>query len=316
MKTETILILERGDLIEINQNKDIDLIMAADFKPGFLEPMQISPIVIFKDNSGDIKTLKDRYNCKENRAQIVARRILENSTFGALGKPSYGSMVDPEAKYPVTYTIKQDGTKVIENTFLLGKDMTENQIKELFDNGTLERIKFLKDSVKLTQTGYAGLDKNGKKVDRREFPDALPLPYNPALNIPYPKSVGKIRQIIMLETNERTKIVLNHRTKKLDEFMGFSDDFDRSKYIPNHEKSFMEFQNLYSISNGDIENNDWILDTRNGKIAQNVNNVIKEFNPAIRKIELSTNKEVTPDGIMSWASVQKFINEYNAEDGK
>jgi len=50
-------------------------------------------------------------------------------------KINYAIMVDAELKYPVTYTIKQDGTKVIENTFLLGKDMTENQIKELYENG-------------------------------------------------------------------------------------------------------------------------------------------------------------------------------------
>lgn len=42
-------------------------------------------------------------------------------------------MVDADTKYPVTYTVKQDGTKIIEDTFLLGKDLTENQIQELID---------------------------------------------------------------------------------------------------------------------------------------------------------------------------------------
>jgi len=37
--------------------------------------------------------------------------------------------VNPSQVYPVTYTIKQDGTKVYKNTWLLGKDLTENQIK-------------------------------------------------------------------------------------------------------------------------------------------------------------------------------------------
>lgn len=46
---------------------------------------------------------------------------------------NYGSMVDADNKYPVTYTVKQDGTKIIEDTFLLGKDLTENQIQELID---------------------------------------------------------------------------------------------------------------------------------------------------------------------------------------
>jgi hypothetical protein len=48
---------------------------------------------------------------------------------------NYGIMVNQKNKYPVTYTIKHDGTKVIENTFLLGEDMTQNQIKELHDKG-------------------------------------------------------------------------------------------------------------------------------------------------------------------------------------
>ena len=53
------------------------------------------------------------------------------------------------------------------------------------------RIKLLRESLALTQTGYAGIDKNGNKVDRRQFPDAIPLQYNPSLNIPHPKEVEK-----------------------------------------------------------------------------------------------------------------------------
>lgn len=50
---------------------------------------------------------------------------------------NYAKMIDADKKYPVTYTIKQDGTKVIENTYLLGKDLTENQIKELVEKGII-----------------------------------------------------------------------------------------------------------------------------------------------------------------------------------
>ncbi len=39
--------------------------------------------------------------------------------------------INPEKLYPVSYTIKQDGTKIYENTFLLGKDLTEKQIEQL-----------------------------------------------------------------------------------------------------------------------------------------------------------------------------------------
>lgn len=45
---------------------------------------------------------------------------------------NYGSMVEENSHYPVSYTFKHDGTKVIGNTMLKGGDMTENQIKELF----------------------------------------------------------------------------------------------------------------------------------------------------------------------------------------
>ena len=41
-------------------------------------------------------------------------------------------MVEENSHYPVTYTIKQNREKIIENTMLKGRDMTENQIKELF----------------------------------------------------------------------------------------------------------------------------------------------------------------------------------------
>jgi len=51
---------------------------------------------------------------------------------------NYAIMVEENSHYPVSYTIKQDGTKVIENTMLKGGDMTENQIKELFFLGYFE----------------------------------------------------------------------------------------------------------------------------------------------------------------------------------
>lgn len=48
---------------------------------------------------------------------------------------NWALLVDPEKEYPVSYTIKQDGTKVNKPAILLGKDLTENQIKELRQNG-------------------------------------------------------------------------------------------------------------------------------------------------------------------------------------
>ncbi|MFA7287663.1 MAG: hypothetical protein WC055_02185 [Melioribacteraceae bacterium] len=49
---------------------------------------------------------------------------------------NYATLVSPDKKYPVTYTIKHDGTKVYENTWILGKDLTENQIKQLIHFNT------------------------------------------------------------------------------------------------------------------------------------------------------------------------------------
>ena len=50
-------------------------------------------------------------------------------------KMNYAILVNEKTLYPVRYTIKQNGTKVYEKTFLEGGDMTENQIKELYFKG-------------------------------------------------------------------------------------------------------------------------------------------------------------------------------------
>jgi hypothetical protein len=49
------------------------------------------------------------------------------------GMRSYLSkFVDPKRYYDVPYTIKQDGTRVNEPSYLIGADLTENQIAILF----------------------------------------------------------------------------------------------------------------------------------------------------------------------------------------
>jgi hypothetical protein len=40
--------------------------------------------------------------------------------------------INPDEIYPVKYTIKQDRTKVMMPTYLKGKDLTENQIINLW----------------------------------------------------------------------------------------------------------------------------------------------------------------------------------------
>lgn len=46
---------------------------------------------------------------------------------------NYALLVDPEETYPVSYVIKQNGEKQLCPASLLGKDLTENQIKELVE---------------------------------------------------------------------------------------------------------------------------------------------------------------------------------------
>lgn len=54
-----------------------------------------------------------------------------------------------------------------------------------------EREKSLMKSLDLTKSGYAGIDRNGNKVDRREHPDATPMKENRAMEIPKPKQVKR-----------------------------------------------------------------------------------------------------------------------------
>lgn len=53
----------------------------------------------------------------------------------------------------------------------------------------MSKIESLKASLKLTKTGFAGINNQGLKVDRRFFPKAIPLAYNPSLSIPPPMPV-------------------------------------------------------------------------------------------------------------------------------
>jgi len=72
-----------------------------------------------------MKIIVEVKNNKDNIIQCVLRR-------------SYlTKFVDADKLYPVTYTIKQDGTKVNEPTYLKGEDLTENQIAQLFSKELL-----------------------------------------------------------------------------------------------------------------------------------------------------------------------------------
>lgn len=47
---------------------------------------------------------------------------------------NYGTLIDPNKLYPITYTITQNGKKVYKRGKLRGCDLTENQVKELLNN--------------------------------------------------------------------------------------------------------------------------------------------------------------------------------------
>ena len=47
----------------------------------------------------------------------------------------------------------------------------------------------LQQVLKITKAGYAGVMPSGTIVDRREFPNATPIPENSFMGIPKPKSV-------------------------------------------------------------------------------------------------------------------------------
>lgn len=63
MKKEETLILGREDMIERNQGKNILLIDFTDFKIS-VKPFQENGIILFIDNNGDTKILKNRFGDK------------------------------------------------------------------------------------------------------------------------------------------------------------------------------------------------------------------------------------------------------------
>lgn len=44
----------------------------------------------------------------------------------------------------------------------------------------------------LVSSGYAGVLSDGKIVDRREYPNAIPIQANTMFNVPKPKRVEKV----------------------------------------------------------------------------------------------------------------------------
>ena len=85
MRKEETLILGREDMIESNQGKDILLVDFTDFKIS-VKPFQENGIILFIDNNGDTKILKNRFGDKGNRMFIrTIEDMKQNSIDNELG---------------------------------------------------------------------------------------------------------------------------------------------------------------------------------------------------------------------------------------
>ena len=63
--------------------------------------------------------------------------------------------------------------------------MSEETKKILREKGRQDLI----DIMEINDSGYAGVLSNGNIVDRREHPEAIPVPENKMMGIPPPKSI-------------------------------------------------------------------------------------------------------------------------------
>jgi len=79
MRKEETLILGREDMIENNQGKDIRIIDFTDFEIS-AKPFQENGIILFIDNNGDTKILKNRFGDKGNRMFIRTIEDMKNNS--------------------------------------------------------------------------------------------------------------------------------------------------------------------------------------------------------------------------------------------
>lgn len=63
--------------------------------------------------------------------------------------------------------------------------MTEETKQKLRDAGRQDLI----DTYEINQSGYAGISKTGNIVDRRQYPDAVPVQENALFGIPPTKEL-------------------------------------------------------------------------------------------------------------------------------
>lgn len=77
-------------------------------------------------------------DCDQKTDKIAKIQSRKSNEFIAVVRRSYLSkFVDPYEDYNVSYFIDNNGKKIKEPTTLMGADLTENQIRELFENERL-----------------------------------------------------------------------------------------------------------------------------------------------------------------------------------
>jgi len=133
--------------------------------------------------------------------------------------------------------------------------------------------------------------------------------------------MNKEKYIIVLEpTNNTTLLELDTKTDHLDIFMGFFNESDKLKYIPNHDFAYKQFQylnvvNLNQEIFGDNEYFDYLLKkglyfkSDNGMITQIVYSRVKTFG-TYHPIVLSTNNYNNLEE-PSKVLIDNFIAQYN-----
>lgn len=59
------------------------------------------------------------------------------------------------------------------------------------DRTAKEALREARWLIEVRNAGYLGMAENGALVDRRKYPDAIPIPKNESLNVPEPKPVKR-----------------------------------------------------------------------------------------------------------------------------
>lgn len=133
--------------------------------------------------------------------------------------------------------------------------------------------------------------------------------------------MNKEKYIVVLEpTNDITLLELDTKTDKLDIFMGWVDETDKNKYIPNHDFAYKQFQYLNVVNlNQEVlgDNPDFVdmltkglyFKSTNGMINQIVHSRVKTFG-TYHPIVLSTNNHIDLEE-PSRVLIDNFITKYN-----